>query len=441
VENIDWIGRLYTSEFGWSVLEDLTEVGPRLGGSPGEARAHRRVAEAFDEAGLRDVGEHTFDQVGWTRGSSSLSTTTPREVELDCIALPGSPAATVDAEFVHLGHGLPDDFAAHDVAGKIVVVRSDVPPWFEPWMHRREKYGLAIEAGAAAFVFANHVEGCLPPTGSLGGGMDVIGELPAVGASKEVGERLRRFCERGEVHGRLKVDAEIGDTTSRNTHGVLGPDSGPEIIVCAHVDGHDISQAATDNGAGVAIMCDVARALAQHPDKLQTRVRFIGFGSEELGLLGSKHWAADHDLDDIRVVVNLDGIGDGRDQVVYANRIDEFREVVDRVSTEFRHPIQWRRKFVLHSDHWPFVLEGVPGLMVAADSGEKGRGFGHTFADTLDKVDVRALRDHAILVTRMVELLSDPELKLPRRDAATIEKALREMGAEERLERAGDWPY
>lgn len=441
MDHANWIGTLYTSEFGWNVLEDLTEVGPRLGGSPGEARAHQRVAEAFSQAGLREVGEHTFDQIGWTRGSSNLSTRSPRDVELECIALPGSPAEVVDAEIIHLGHGLPDDFASRDIAGKIVVVRSDVPPWFEPWMHRREKYGLAIEAGAAAFVFANHVEGCLPPTGSLGGDMDVIGELPAVGVSKEVGERLRRFCERGEVLGRLEVDAEIADATSRNTHGVVGPATGPEIIVCAHVDGHDISQAATDNGAGVAIMCDVARVLADRASTLETRVRFVGFGSEELGLLGSKHWAADHDLENIKVVVNLDGIGDGRDQVVYANRIDAFRDVVEAVSSEFRHPIQWRRKFVLHSDHWPFVLEGVPGLMVAADSGEKGRGFGHTFADTLDKVDIRALRDHAILVSRLVELLSDPDLELPRRDASTIERALREMGSEERLRRAGDWPY
>lgn len=437
----DWIGELYTSTFGWDVLEDLTEVGPRLGGSAGEARAHRRVAEAFEQAGLRDIGEHCFDLVGWTRGSSTLALDDPKPLQLDCIALPGSPAESVNAEIVHLGHGLPADFESADIADKIVVVRSDVPDWFEPWMHRREKYGLAIEGGASAFIFANHVEGCLPPTGSLGGGTDVMGDIPAVGVSMEVGERIRRFARTGTVRGTMSVQAEIGEATSRNTYGVVGPEDGPELIVCAHIDGHDISQAATDNGAGVAIMCDVANALAGREGLLQTRVRFVGFGSEELGLIGSQLWAAEHDLSDVKAVVNLDGIGRGRNQVVYANRIDHFRQIVDQISDEFRHPIQWRRKFVLHSDHWPFVLRGVPGLMVAAASDEKGRGFGHTFADTLDKVDIRDLREHAIRVTRLVEILSANDVEIPRRDAAEIEEALREMGSEERLKRAGDWPY
>ncbi len=442
MEQTGWIGDLYTSTFGREVLEDLADGGPRLAASDGERRAHDRVLEAFREAGLRGLGEHTFEMPAWQRESATLATETPREFELDCIALPGSPPAEITGEIVHLGYGLPEDFEAADLDDKIVVATSDVPGWYDHWMHRREKYGLARRHGAAAFVYANHVEGCLPPTGSLGGGMQVIGEVPAVGVSREVGARLERLAADGPVRGRLEVDVAIDrDGTSQNVYGELGPETDRELIVGAHVDGHDIGQAAIDNGAGVAILCDVARALADLEGELETRVRFVGFGSEELGLNGSQHYALDHDLSQVRAVVNLDGIGQGRDLRLHDHLFDGFAEIVERVGAEFDHPFECLHEYVVHSDHWPFVWKGVPGAMVTAASDEEGRGFGHTFADTLEKVDIRELRDHAIVVTRLLIELAAAEVEIPHRAPADVEHDLRERGYASRLRLAGDWPF
>ncbi|MFB6372349.1 MAG: M28 family peptidase [Bradymonadaceae bacterium] len=442
METTDWIGEVYTSTFGWNVLEDLAESGPRLGASAGERRAHDRVKRAFRQAGLREIEEHTFEMPGWQRESAAIELERPDELDLDCIALPGSPADIVTGEFVYLDYGLPENFEAADLEGKIAVVRSDVPEWYDHWMHRREKYGLAKRHGAAGFVFANHVPGCLPPTGSLGGGLDVIGAIPAVGVSREVGARIERRAQRGEVRGRLVVDAAIDEAaTSQNIHGVVGPESDTELLVCAHVDGHDISQAAIDNGAGVAVMCDVARALADNAWMLDQRVRFVGFGAEELGLVGSQHFTADRDLSTVDIAINLDGIGQGRNLLVHDNLFDGLRPIVDRLNAEFRHSVECLREYVVHSDHWPFVWKGIPGAMVSAASGNKGRGFAHTFADTLEKVDVRALRDHAVLASRFVSLLSSPDVEIARRSPEDVRDDLRERHYEDRLRLAGDWPF
>lgn len=440
-ERTDWIGETYRSRFGWEVLEDIALAGPRLGASEGERRAHDRVKRAFREAGLREIEEHHFEIPAWERGDAVVEIEGERPLEIDSIALPGSPSGEIAGEFVYLGHGLPEDFEEADVEGRVAVVRSDVPDWYDHWMHRREKYGLSKEHGAAGFVFANHVEGCLPPTGSLGGGLDVIGPIPAVGISAEAGAQLRRLAEHGEPEGTLRVDTTIEEGQSQNVTGVVGPETDREVLVGAHVDGHDISQAAIDNGAGVAVLCEVARALADLEGELETRVRFVGFGCEELGLVGSQHYSADRDASSIKIVVNLDGIGEGRDLKVSNNRFSGIRPCVEQLADEFDHPVECVREYIIHSDHWPFVWKGVPGVMVHAESGNPGRGFAHTYADTLEKVDIRALRDHAILATRLVSLFADRDVEIPHRTPDEVREQLEELGYRRELELAGDWPY
>jgi len=48
-----------------------------------------------------------------------------------------------------------------------------------------------------------------------------------------------------------------------------------------------------------------------------------------------------------------------------------------------------------YGDHWPFLLEGIPTAMMGdpEEDPRRGRGFGHTMYDTVDKVDLRVLRE------------------------------------------------
>jgi Zn-dependent M28 family amino/carboxypeptidase len=431
----DWIGDVFTSDTGWNHLETLVDVRNRMAGSAGE----REAAEATRDALAAACGDATLDEFpiqGWTRGDSAVETPDGEE---DCIALPRSPSGDVTGEFVDLGYGLPRDFEDADLTGKVVMVASDVPDWYDRYLHRREKYYHAVEAGAAAFVYRNHVEGCLPPTGSVGTSEDPLGAIPALGVSKEVGSRLGRKYDGVDVG--VSVTADAHDATSQNVHATLGPDTDEELLVTSHVDAHDIAEGAMDNGAGTAMVVELAHALAGREDELDTQVRFACFGAEEVGLEGSAYDAANRDRDLIRAVLNLDGVVRGRTLKCYTHRFDALGDVAGAVGDRFDHRVSVSPDLNPHSDHWEYVKYGVPGYHVASETGGSGRGWGHTFADTLDKLDPRDLREQAVLLTELAVALADAEFAVAHASEADIAAALEEEDLAAGMKITGDWPY
>ena len=234
-----WIGETFTSDAGWNHLEALVGIGNRMAGSEGEREAAERTRDALEAVGAREARLEPFDIQGWTRGDSEIRV---GDATQECIALPRSPDATAAGELVDLGYGLPEDFEDADLDGKIVLVATNVPDYYDRFVHRREKYYHAVESGAAAFVFKNHVEGQLPPTGSVGTDEDPIGDVPAVGVSREVGARLARRFEGERVE--VAVDANVHDAASQNVHAELGPETDEEVLVTSHVDAHDIAEGA-----------------------------------------------------------------------------------------------------------------------------------------------------------------------------------------------------
>ena len=163
-----------------------------MAGQAGEAEGAELAKAAFEDSGLRGARIEEFDIPGWWRGPCSLTVDPGRSHTFDesreVLELPGTPSGEVSAEVVDVGHGLPDDFADADLDGRIPMASIDTSDDHGRWVHRAEKYGAAAKAGAAGFLFRNHIEGCLPPTGSIGDD-DGPGPIPAVGVSKEVGDR------------------------------------------------------------------------------------------------------------------------------------------------------------------------------------------------------------------------------------------------------------
>jgi Zn-dependent M28 family amino/carboxypeptidase len=431
----EWIGETFTSDAGWTHLVTLVDIGNRMAGSEGEHEAAVATRDALADVGARNARLESFPIQGWTRGSSAIRA---GETTQDSIALPRSPAGEVTGELVDVGHGLPEDFEA-DLSGTVVMAASDVPDWYDRYIHRREKYYYAVEAGAAAFVYRNHVEGCLPPTGSVGTEEDPIGDVPAIGVSKEVGARLARRFDGEQVT--VEVDADAHEATSQNVHAELGPDTEEVVLLTSHVDAHDIAEGAGDNGVGTALVVEVARALAAREDELDTRVHCLCYGAEEVGLVGSDYDADRRDGERVKAVVNNDGVVRGRTLKCYTHGFDGLTEAAETVGDRLDHPVETTPRLGPHSDHWPYVQWGTPGYHLMSETDGEGRGWGHTYADTLDKLDPRNLREQAILVAELVVELADEATEIEHRDPESIADQLEAEDLAEGMRVVGDWPY
>lgn len=439
------IGNAYSGSHVWNVLKQLTAVEDRSAGSAGEARAAEILETVFDRCGCADASTRTFSIPGWTRGRSALTLHGPADQRYEnaheVLTLPRSPAGTVTAPLVDIGDGTPADFEGNDLQETIVLVSSLTPKDHDQWIHRTEKYYRAIDAGAVGFVFYNDQSGCLPATGNVGSG-DGPGAIPAVGVSSELGARLVRACRCERTTATLDVDCENERMTSQSVTATLGPDTEREVLVTAHHDAHDISEGATDNAAGCAVVAEVARLLATVEGDLETRVRFVTFGAEELHLLGSEAWAADTDPETVTAVINLDGIGSSRDPVVSTHGIDAIEATFREVSDELGVPIECDEGLVPWGDQWPFVYRGVPGAMVfSKNEADALRGWGHTHADTLDKVDRRDLRELAVPVAAAVCKLAEADREVDRRSPEAVRQSAIDEGHADGMRLAGVWPW
>ncbi|WP_254766816.1 M28 family metallopeptidase [Salinilacihabitans rarus] len=433
------IGRAWADDAPWELLTELTALDHRMGGSPGERRAAELVRDAFADAGLREVDVDEFPMRYWERGTSEFAVVGPDERSFEAIALPYSPAGDVEGPLVDVGYGTPEEIeaAGETLRGGIAVASTTTPPG-RRFVHRMEKFGHAVAAGAEAFVFANHVPGQLPPTGALA--FDGEAAMPGVGVSAETGDWLSEYARDGG-RARLRVDATTEAGTSRNVVGTVGPDTDEEIVVVAHYDAHDVAEGALDNGCGIATVLGAARLLARIEDDLARRVRIAAVGCEEVGLLGAEALADDLDLGAVHAVVNVDGAGRFRGLKAYSHAAPELASLADRVTDRYGQPVVHERDPHPFSDHWPFLRAGVPALQLhsdPADGGERGRGWGHTAADTRDKVDPRNLREHAVLTALLVRDLTRTDV--PRIDDDDLRDALREQAYEPGMRASGIWP-
>ena len=457
------LGRSWRDDRAWRLLTELTAIESRLGGSPGERRAAERVAAAFEAAGVDDVRTEPFSMRAWERGRTEFAVLDGRQTDcspsddasheasqtvpgppvdersFEAIALPYSPAGDVEGPLVDVGHGTPAeiDDAGAELQGAIAVASTTTPPG-ERFVHRLETFGHAVVAGADAFVFVNHVPGQLPPTGALA--FDREAAVPGVGVSAETGDWLIEYADTGR-RARLRVDASTRDGTSRNVVGTLGPDTNEEVVVCAHYDAHDVGEGALDNGCGIATVVAAARILASVADDLGCRVRIAAVGCEEVGLQGAEALADDLDLSSVRAVVNVDGAGRFRNLRAFSHGSAAIATLADEVTDAWGQPVVHERDPHPFSDHWPFVRAGVPALQLHSeppDGGDRGRGWGHTTADTRDKVDPRNLREHGMLTALLVRALTLTDVS--RLDVAGLRESLAEQNYEPGMRAAEIWP-
>src|SRR5438067_10893048 len=182
------IGEAWTSTEAYASLERLCDMGSRFAGSAGGRAARDFILERFKAYGLSQTRLEPFDFLVWTRGPCELRLLAGSHAEpklavgtlasqprlmRSALALVYSPDADhLRAEVADCGIGSEREFARHPegaLRGKIVMV-SSANLERGPAIHRREKFGRAVAAGAAGFIYVNHKPGVLAETGSLRSG-------------------------------------------------------------------------------------------------------------------------------------------------------------------------------------------------------------------------------------------------------------------------------
>ncbi len=412
------IAESYSSDVPYDLLSTLCRrYGHRFAGSSQEKEAAKFLADKMKEYGLQNVDLKSFAYKGWRRGNSSLKLINNNSKhEFECIGLPYSPGGDIEAHLVDVGDGTPSEFSelSSKISGNIVLVSARKPIYAREDMHRRDKYLRSVEAGALGFIWMREVGGHLAETG----GLPHDAPIPAVGVSYETGFKLKNMTKDNDFKVKLSTDNVFQETNSYNVLGSLAGNSARDeeagLIVGAHYDGHDIAEGALDNGAGTVLVMEAARLLARHADILGCPIDFVLFGAEEVGLIGSKKFVQNQrENKNYKFMLNVDG-APGRPGSELGMALQGWSQLISVFKNIFsdmnRPDIEIGVSPGSHSDMYSFSEAGIPsGYFKDMKNVSTGRNWGHTRADTLDKIKPQKLREDALLLSRTLLHLSRVE--------------------------------
>ncbi|HLT20754.1 MAG TPA: M28 family peptidase [Thermomicrobiales bacterium] len=438
------LGEVWTTDEMWRNLVHLCDdLGHRFGGSASEHAAAQFLLEKMRAYGLQNAHLEEFPVYTWDRGTCKLTVTEPHTDEITAIAMPYCGSGVWEGTLIDAGEGEQADYErlGDTVRGNIVLTDAETASR----SHRTDKYRWAHEAGAAAVIFLNRNPGLLHITGALyaknpGGPNDEDHEapIPAIGITYESGALLRRKLERGEVKVRIELQNQTRLSHSYNVVGdIPGGSKANEIVLFGgHYDGHDIAQGAADDGAGTLVGLEVGRVLAPFAGQLDRTVRIICYGCEEIGLIGSwahaDTYAKEGNDEQLVFSMNLDGAGrgEGGRDIVNVSRDNVWADYFRKLGDEMGYQFQVDNRLGVHSDHFPYFLAGYPSATLRsldATAGMIGRGYGHTEADTVDKVTPRGLQMGAAFAARVAARLAClDEFPSGRRDEAAVRQVLEE---------------
>jgi Zn-dependent M28 family amino/carboxypeptidase len=340
-----------------------------------------------------------------------------------------------DTEAVFAGHGIIskpekwDDYKGVDVKGKIVVLFTNEPQPANPQVF---KGSTLTYAGRWTYKFEEAARqgalGCLiiHTTPTAGYGWEVVRNSwskedpqmkldPGVRAlafagwlTSEAGQKLlalsgksvdellkaadspdfRPIPLEGKIRGRL--NAKIRQIVSRNVLGII-PGSGAalkdEVVMFgAHwdhlgiaipVNGDNIYNGAIDNGTGLGIVLEIARAWSALTDKPRRSALFAFWTAEESGLRGAEYYAAHPLIPPAKTAANInyDAIFPSartRDIVVTGAERTSAWPIVQEAAQRFQFEItpdpRPEQGSYYRSDHFMLARAGVPAFSVKTGS-------------------------------------------------------------------------
>jgi len=439
------LGKIFVENTILERIKDLCLLGSRFSGSESEIKAQEYIIEQIKNIGIKH-SEFEFKYQGWQRGTCNFSIQSQDPHVFPAISLVLAPSTEEDGIeeiIVDAGGGSEIEFERIKdlVSGKIVMVHSGKTE--DGWLHRRIKYANAVNYGAKAFIFANHNPGQLFPTGSVRSNR--IGEIPAIGISKESYEYLVEMLKRQkEIKGRIFVFNHYQmDKSKHIIWEIPGHITDEVITIGGHYDGHDIAQGATDNAASIAVLLELTRLIKENNVIPNRTLRFIAFAVEEFGVVGSTIYVNNVNLSDNVCMINLDGLVGHIPKHIACSGYEELFDMVKGLKEVLPYDPTFSKNIITASDNYPYLCKGIPNLCIYGQRSDPsvGRGYGHTSADTFDKISrLDAKLSLAFALVFIYEFCKLAKMPKKLTEAETI-KILQDAKLENNLKLLDKWPF
>lgn len=391
------------SSRAFAIVRSLTdEVGPRMSGSPGDAKAVEWALAKMKELGLQNIRAERVMVPHWERGDASAKLV-GTEHSFHLAALGGSvatPEGGLEAEVVSVASiEALNELPIEKVTGKIVffdkpMLRTKDGAGYGKAVDVRGKGAIAAAKRGAVAVLIRSVgtgPARLPHTGAMRY-LDDVTKIPAAALAIPDADLLRRTLEHGPARVRLTLGCkQLEDAPSANVIGeVIGTEKADEIVLIgAHLDSWDLGDGALDDGAGIAVVLETARMLTELPRRPRRTVRVVLFANEESGLRGANEYAKLHRDELGRHVIALESdLGAGRvfamSYLAGPNAGPAIKALAAPLAAlGVSAPVAAEHH---GADLWPLRGAGVPVVDLHQDA-TNYFDLHHTADDTLDKIN------------------------------------------------------
>lgn len=447
-----------TNSKAYSTLKNATEtIGHRLTGSANGARAEEYAFNLLKSYGC-EVKYQPFEVESWDRKTISVKIGGSNNdmTPVKAVTLAHSPVkANVTAQIIDVGNGLEADYAAlgDKIKGKIALIYLGVLPGSPKGtssLHRSEKTAIATKYGAVGVIIINTVKNGVLLTGTA----SVTGKLipiPAVCIGLENGMALKEKLKAASQVATIDMTNFSGLIKARNVIATFKGTQFPKekVVVGGHLDSWDLATGAIDNGIGSFAVIDMARAFKKLGVKPKRTVEFVLFMGEEQGLLGSKAYVdqakKNGTLDQVSFMLNYDMTNDPKGFNTSREELEQlftgWGAEVTKLDSNFTN--LFLAGASLHSDHQPFLLEGVPTGGGAGGKLPNNSGpYYHSDGDVFKLVDEQGLkntvRNGAILAYALANTAKIPVTK---QTEEKLEAFLIEQRLKEPLKIAGEWRW
>jgi aminopeptidase N len=288
----------------------------------------------------------------------------------------------------------------------------------EPLARRPAVFSAKKMAEAIGYLSSPALEG----RGSGSRGLEMAARYLA-GEFKAAGLKPAGDAE-GSYFQEFEADGPDGKVIQRNVIGVIPGTkagwAGQSVVLAAHYDhlglgwpdqrrGDEgkLHPGADDNASGVAVLLELARALAAGPPPERSIV-FAAFAAEEAGRAGSRHYVANsprYPAKKALAMVNLDTVGrlgGGKLLVIGASSAKEWMHILRGAGYVTGVPVEAVPEELDSSDQVSFEEAGVPAVQFFTGPHLDY----HRPTDTAEKVDVEGLLKVGSVAREVIEYLA-----------------------------------